>query len=395
MATLQADLTALIHATYEGKYYDSLLASEPSINWLGFASKVYKKSQSLSSVVTYLRNCYNFRAFLQTLPNKPTIAELMNEIKQDKENNLLYRTLDDFTTWSGNVKNYRPATTWLVVASIKKLLAYYDIEIESARFKNKVDMPTNRPLREEYPSNEIIRKIIDACSVRLRVWVQLLCDTGLEPVDAAQLKLSSFKFDEDPVRISIEREKTSEPITAFINYQTAEGIKMLTNGKGPDDFVFTKMFTFDTTRSIRSLYNEAVKRAGLNEKISGHRYGKYHFKIYKKRWFSEAIKAGVPEYIVMGMLGRKKYLDQYMALTLDDKRAYAKKILKKVSIYADKADKTEIARQMAQVMGVAESDMTDAKLAALQGILAKVGQFAKLPTGDLEQINKLLGGENK
>lgn len=76
-----------------------------------------------------------------------------------------------------------------------------------------------------------------------------------------------------------------------------------------------KKFTFDTTRSIRSLYNEAAKRAGLNEKISGHRYGKYHFKIYKKRWFSEAIKAGVPEYIVMGMLGRKKYLDQYMALT--------------------------------------------------------------------------------
>lgn len=138
-----------------------------------------------------------------------------------------------------------------------------NVKIDDATFENKVTMPTNRPLREEYPTNDIIRKIIDASSPRLRVFEQVLCDTGFEPVDAAQLKASYFKFDEDPVRILIEREKTSEPITTFINAQTAEGVKMLTANKGPDDYVFTEQFTQHTVPGIRLLYNGAVKRAGF------------------------------------------------------------------------------------------------------------------------------------
>lgn len=101
----------------------------------------------------------------------------------------------------------------------------------------------------------------------------------------------------------------------------------------------------------------------------------------------------MPEYVVQGMLGRKKYLDQYMALPLADKQAFAKKILKVVSIYADKADKQEVVKQMAQIMGIQESDLDEAKIAAVQALFVKMGQFAKLPIDKIEQVNKLLGGQ--
>jgi hypothetical protein len=47
---------------------------------------------------------------------------------------------------------------------------------------------------------------------------------------------------------------------------------------------------------------------------------------------------------------------------------------------------------MAQIMGVHESDLDDARIAAMQALFGKMGQFAKLPISDIEQINKLLGG---
>jgi hypothetical protein len=383
------DLVAEIHHSGEGRKYDRLVKTEPSINWLGFVSKLYSKSDSIPSVVTYVRGVCKFKDFLESQTEKRTLADLITAIKQDKENKVLYHTFSDFATWCHSVKRYKPATTWVHMQSAKKLFDYLDIEIDDSRFEKKVTMPTNRPLREEYPPNDAIRKIIDASSPRLRVFEQVLCDTGFEPVDAAKLKASYFKFDEDPVRILIEREKTSEPITTFINDQTAEGVKMLTANKGPDDYVFCDQFTQYTISSLRSLYNGAAKRAGLNEKISGHRFGKYHLKIYKKRWFTLAISAGVPEYVVQGMLGRKKYLDQYMALPLEDKRAFAKKILKIVSIYADKASQQEVLDRTSEILGMKIDENT---LKQLKEALAFSGQYAKLPDEKREQISKILGG---
>jgi hypothetical protein len=55
-------------------------------------------------------------------------------------------------------------------------------------------------------------------------------------------------------------------------------------------------------------------------------------------------------------------------------------------VYSPKQDKTEIARQMAQIMGIAETDMTDAKLAAIQGLLGNVGKFMKLPINKLDEM---------
>jgi hypothetical protein len=186
---------------------------------------------------------------------------------------------------------------------------------------------------------------------------------------------------------------------------------MRIENKQADDYLFTdKAFTNYTLRSIRDGYNLAVAKAGfgklkriqtkagpkyrgLVEKIEGHKFGKYHLKIYKKRWLTLAISPEVQAYTAQAMLGRGAYLKQYYILPLEKRQEYARKILKAVNPYADKADKQETVKQLAQMLGLKADDLTDEKIAAIQGLLGRVGQFATLPVEKLQQINKLLSGE--
>ena len=102
------------------------------------------------------------------------------------------------------------------------------------------------------------------------------------------------------------------------------------------------------------------------------------------------VAAGVPEYVAQGMLGRKKYLDEYMRLPLDKKRDTAKKILKIVEIYPSETDKQEVLDKTSEILGMKIDENT---LKQLRKALVFSGQYAKLPNEKREQIHKILGGE--
>ena len=82
------------------------------------------------------------------------------------------------------------------------------------------------------------------------------------------------------------------------------------------------------------------QRRVILDKIDGHKFGKYHLKIFKKRWFSIA-KSAVDIYVAQAMLGRSEYLDQYDADPPEKRREAARKILKAVDIYAHAKSKEE------------------------------------------------------
>jgi len=396
--TTQINVKALTEqkiVSYDGgKKYAHLVATEPKLAWFDFAENVYKLSDSIPSIITYCRGLCKFQEFLaqanKTKYAAKTITTLIDELKQPNANGLVYAVLNDFSTYCHSRKGYAPASTFIFVQSACRLLAFLEIEIDTKKFKNHVSMPKVKPLREEYPPNEEIRKIADCASFRIRTLIHTLCDYGFEPADIAQLKPKHFKFDEDPIRCKIDREKTGEPLEAFFSKQTADGIKQLiaVNKLEPDDYIFANDFTPFSTNSIRMRYNAAVEKSGLNKKTrEGHKYGKYHLKIYKKRWFSIAIAIGVPDYIVQGMLGRKKYLDEYNAQPLEKRQEFARKILKAVNLYADKADKQEVINKAAEIIGIDPSALDETKLQAFKGLLS---QFSKLPVEKLDQISKIL-----
>lgn len=346
--------------------YEQLCAAEPSINWLGWCAKLYKKSHAIHTVATRLRGAKAFRDYLQT--ENITLAQAFKKVKTKKDADK-YRVFDDFSTYCDGIKGYAPNVTWAYVQGAKSLADYCSCGLNDDDFAKHVTMPTITQLNEEYPPNEIILRILDAASPLMRGFILTMCDAGLEPVDATKLQKNMIFFDETPVRLEFKRKKTAKPITQFLGEHTAQLLKTLCADKTADDYVFTETFNEYRVTNMRQMYNKAVKRAGLNEKIPGHKFGKYHMKIFKKRWFTLAISAGVPEYVAQAMLGRKKYLDQYMALPLDQKREFAKKILRKVALYAQPEDEAEKRRILAETLGLPE--LTDAQMQAIKGVFMR------------------------
>lgn len=393
-AKSSAFVPELLRSTGDLSKYQQLVENETSIDWLGYCAKLYKKSHAINSVATRIKGTWVFREFLKR--KNLTLADAYKQVKKAKHG-AKYRLFDEFSTWCDGIKGYAPNVTWSHVMSAKSVADFCDCGISDDDFAKHVTMPTATSLdNEEYPPNEKIQAIVNVSSPLLRGFVLTMCDAGLEPVDAAKLQKNMIYFDEKPVRLEFRRKKTSKPVTAFISDTTAQLLKRLCTDKSDSDFVFTDSFTPYRVANMRQMYNRSIKRAGLaGEKVKvidaatgeakDHKFGKYHMKIYKKRFFTLAIAAGVPEFVVQGMLGRKKYLDQYMALPLDKKREFASRVLAQVSIYAEPQNKQVVRAQVAEVLGLENVD--DKTLSTLKGLLQG---FSKLPADKLDVMSKIL-----
>ena len=93
-----------------------------------------------------------------------------------------------------------------------------------------------------------------------------------------------------------------------------------------------------------------------------------------------ALIAIVPEYIAMGMLGSRKYLDQYNAPPLEKRREFAKQILKAVDIYTKPVDKDAIRKEAAGVLGL--ENLTPEQALQLKNALQ---YLMKLPQTELSR----------
>jgi len=354
-------------------YFERLVSGEPAIDWHAWAARVYRKSHSVNSILTYSYGIGIFREFLRK-KNSLTLANAVATYKKNERD--IYADLDDFVTYCDAELGVRPRTIIGAYSAMQNLLAFAGIELSETKLKAIV-LPQAKALNDEYPENEPILRVLSCASPVVRGYVQVICDTGFEPIDAAQLKVEDLRLDEDPVRITKDREKTGQHLEGFLSKTTVEALMPLIKDKTPDDFIFTNDYKQDTVDLLRAAYNRAVARAGFGkvnekrhyspDKIKGHAYGTMHLKVYKKRWFTLAITSGVPEYVAQGMLGRKQYLDQYMRLPLETKRDYAKKILAKVNVYSQPQDTQAVKQGLAQLLGL--DNVTDDQLKQAQTLL--------------------------
>ena len=385
-------------------YWDKLVKVEPRINWRDFAENLYANSSSTLTITTYCQGICSFRQFLiekKQLPKDAVnvISDIIAEIKADAkastgvdtngfvfknevtavmkhERSDVYKLFNSYVIWCAS-RGYRPRTTKSFMLGPKRLLIHLDVYFHNNKFKYKVKRLKPKALNDEYPDNKTIKKFMNTGSILVRTMIQTLCDYGFEPTDIAQLKPKYIRFEESPVRDD-----------------TAEALKLLIGNKGLDDYIFVKKYTNHSPQYLRSEYNKAVANAGFGklvkgkssswakvETIDGHPFGKYHLKVFKKRWFSLAIASGVPEYIVMGMLGRKQYLDEYNRQPLAKKQEFARKILRAVNVYADEKTEEQQLEEIAKVMGVEKA--TPEQKARLKEAL---GIFMTMPEKKLKAL---------
>lgn len=88
-----------------------------------------------------------------------------------------------------------------------------------------------------------------------------------------------------------------------------------------------------------------------------------------------AIAAGIPEYVVQGMLGGRQYLDQYNREPLDVKKKFAKKTLRAVSIYSEEKTEEERLTEAGEILGLGK--ITPEQAARLKETLGMVMTIPK------------------
>lgn len=335
----QQDFFDGLRACCGSSYFFALQQAEPNQNLAGFAFFLFRRSGSYSTVVTYFKALAEFSRFAST--HNKTLSGIMAEIKNGDS---VYSVLDDFVTFLSARAGARTVRTYFV--AIKKFLSFNHIALDQQLIKNIV-LPRQQDFADEVPDDNIIKNIVLHSPPAVSALIRFMCDSGFELVDALQLRVGDIYENETPARVVTTRQKTGKQLEAFIGAKTLDAIKKLIadNNRGPGDYIFVRNFSTNMLSSVRAKYNIAVARAGygqiienensqyaINEKIAGHKYGRYHLKVYKKRWFTKAIIAGVPEYAAQAMLGRKQYLDTYFKLPLQTRREFAEKILASVTI---------------------------------------------------------------
>jgi integrase len=132
------------------------------------------------------------------------------------------------------------------------LLESCSIRPDDKKSKVKVSIPQAQDLADDYPDNKTIQQILNATSPAMRGFVMTLNDTGFEPIDASNLRVKDF--DEDPVRIAKNREKTGHKLEGFISKQTTDMINQIIKlkDKKPDAYIFLDHYGRYGTRILRT-----------------------------------------------------------------------------------------------------------------------------------------------
>jgi integrase len=364
----------------------------PCIDWLDFCAKLYRRKKKATTALLGCRAMYYFaRAYKADKKRCPS-----NELKQiieSKDTNKALAMLDDFVGHCDTNRQLLAGATSVHVRAIKRVLRFAGLKIENTEFKDKISMPMPTSAIEEPPKDEQIRAILNCASMRLRGGIMTMSDSGLGRSEVIRLRPKDYHFDEDPVRIETHRFKTGEYIETFVTRETANTTKqIIAHFKlGPDDYIFVKHIKKHTADKFSETYITALQKAGLDQKleiriadeVKQHRYYKYHLHIYRKRWFTKAINV-MPAYVAYAMLGRKQYLDQYLAHPLSERQAFYKKISKHVGLFESKQDEETKRKQAAEMLGL--DDLSPQQMTKLKGILWRM-----LNTPD--NATKLLGGE--
>ena len=374
-------------------YLQTCMQVMPCIDWLDFCAKMYRRNKKATTALMCCRAmCYFDEAYKATKKGKLNDKLAKVIAKQDVGQAL--ELIDSFVSYCDVNKQLLAGATSVHVRAIKRVLRYAGVKIDKDDFADKVVMPKSTSAIEEPPKDTEIRAILNYSSPRLRGAIMVLNDSGLGRSEVIRLRPKDFHFDEDPVRIITRRFKTGEYIETFCTKETANTVQQIISNKNLklDDYIFVKKLGKNAGDKFSETYIRALKKAGLDQKLEvrigdevrEHRYYKFHLHIYRKRWFTKAINV-VPAYVAHAMLGRKQYLDQYLAHPLNERQAFYKKIAKHVGIFETKADKAEVLAQASQILGV---ELTDEKLAQLRDTL----NFAMRLSGDnIKSMKDLLG----
>jgi integrase len=157
----------------------------------------------------YLTGLCHFNRYLETVHkmNCNTIIDYLE--KKPKE---VYDFLDGFIVFlKDTIEGVKASTIRPYMYALLSYFPYYDIDIVSTKFKNKVSMPKKQKTKERPIKVEEIRKLLNSnsCTRRLKTYLLFLASAGCRSdSEACNVRNKDVNFDVSPTRVFVRAEDT-------------------------------------------------------------------------------------------------------------------------------------------------------------------------------------------
>jgi len=219
-------------------------------------------SFSLDKFNDYIIKRYNGKYDIQTI--LPVLLQSNQSKNKNKERIDVYDLIDAFINYlqteTRNGPNLTPKTISVYITAVKSYLQYNDVDILSAKFKNKVVLPTLYRTDEAALDANDIRVILNNCSNRrLKAYLLVLASGGMRAVEALSLRTQDLDFSginfadlndkSEPAGVTIRQEysKTKTERKIFISNEAARflhdwiELKYRNKPREKEDLIFSKI----------------------------------------------------------------------------------------------------------------------------------------------------------
>ena len=306
-----------------------------------FLDSVYVISHSSSTVRVYKLGINHFAKFVETQYNC-SLGDIVESIKGKSLDP--YDVLKEYVVYLDK-QGKKPATLKLMITSVKGFLRHCKIQIYSEEFQSRVRLPKNVRQREEPLTKEIILRLLNIVSPKLRAIILVAVASGMRVGEIIQLRLDDIDFESKPIliRIRAETTKTRETRETFLTEEATRTLKDYLvrffgwKENGSNEEIQAKVIFGRTSKSqisdeeyykkplqtresclinsMRGYTQKVPELAKLNE--NGQRM--IHFHAFRK-FFYTALSNVVGSNYAHALMGHHEYLDTYYNLPEEKKR---------------------------------------------------------------------------
>jgi len=306
-----------------------------------FLDSVYVISHSSSTVRVYKLGINHFAKFVETQYNC-SLREIVESIKSKSLDP--YDVLKEYVVYLDK-QGKKPSTVKLMITSVKGFLRHCKIQIYSEEFQSRVRLPKNVRQREEPLTKEIILRLLNIVSPKLRAIILVAVASGMRVGEIIQLRLDDIDFKSKPtlIRIRAETTKTREARETFLTEEATRTLKdYLVRFFGwkenePNESIQAKVIFGRTSKSrisdaeyykkplqtresclINSMNGYTQKVPGL-AKLNENGRKMIHFHGFRK-FFYTSMSNVVGSNYAHALMGHHEYLDTYYNLPEDNKK---------------------------------------------------------------------------
>ena len=302
-----------------------------------FIEKMYRRSRSIHSKRYYSFGIDKFRGYCEE-----------KNLDVNQEN--VYSVLDSFVGWLDK-KEIKPKTIANYVSAVRKFLPHTGITIEQSAFKAKVVLPRVTKIEDEPLTLENVRILLTKGrpNPKLRALILTLLSSGMRIGEALSIKVNDVTLDSSPVIVAIRSQytKTGAKRVAYVSDEAKEALHPIISNASKDNLVF--QYSGDLWQrekvAVRT-FRDIANRAGLGDKIEGHRIHKIHFHSFRKFFLTKAVDM-IGDHAGHALCGHGFYMDTYYKKSEEERKNDYLKLMPYLAVFG-KEEKVDVRKELAK-----------------------------------------------